>query len=236
MRMVHDDPPMTHDRMVRMFSGIAGRYDLMNTLMTFGLDRKWRRCLVRQACLKPGQQILDVGAGTGAVAAEVRTRMPWVRVVAGDMTLAMMAVGRNRPGADGVLWTGADALSLPFRDKSFDAVVSAYLIRNLEDLDQGLQEQYRVLKSGGRLVCLDSCPPPTGPLRPFILFYMKVFIPVLGKWVTGKGWAYQYLPGSIERFKSPAQLAGRLRKAGLVEVGYRTFLFGTMCVLRGIRE
>ena len=129
-------------------------------------------------------------------------------------------------------WAGADALQLPFSDATFDAVTSGYLVRNVIDIPRTLKEQLRVLKPGGRLVILDSSPPPPTLLRPFIEIHLRYIIPTLGRLVAGPNGAdaYQYLPSSTQAFKTPAELAAIMQEAGVMDIQYRTFMFGTMAV------
>ena len=150
----------------------------------------------------------------------------------------MMQVGRHQPqyGAR-VAWTGADAMQLPYADESFDAVVSGYLLRNVTDIPKSLAEQRRVLKPNGRIVILDTSPPPENLLRPFILLHLKVGIPMLGRLIAGKraSDAYSYLPQSTQAFKTPTELARLVTQAGFREVQFKTFMLGTMAVHWGIK-
>ena len=218
-----------------MFGRIAGRYDLLNRLMTAGQDVYWRRLVMDLAQLPAGGRLLDLGTGTGDLALEALGRDPALMAVGGDFTLEMMRVGRRRAGGGRVRWLGVDALNLPLPDAQFDAVTSGYLLRNVTDVRRALSEQWRVLKPGGRLVCLDTTPPPRNFLRPFIDFHLHVVIPTLGRLVAGASDAYTYLPDSTEHFLTAEQLAERLAQAGFREVRFRRLMFGTMAVHWGIR-
>lgn len=218
-----------------MFGGIARRYDLMNRLMTIGRDVSWRRCVVAEAALRPGGRLLDLGAGTGEIGFEALRRVERLTVVAADLTLPMMRVGRGRPGGDRVRWCGADALGLPFPEATFDAVTSGYLLRNVADPLAAFREQARVVRPGGRVVCLDTSPPPRNLMRPLVMIHLGLVIPILARLVTGATAAYAYLAASTQRFKTPEELAAIMRAAGLVEVRYRRFMFGTMAVHVGTR-
>jgi demethylmenaquinone methyltransferase/2-methoxy-6-polyprenyl-1,4-benzoquinol methylase len=216
-----------------MFGRIAGRYNLMNRLMTFGQDMKWRRFVVRQAQLQAGDKLLDLATGTGDIAFQALKTVPGIKqVVGGDFSLPMMRVGMHLLGGDKVGWTGADALNLPFADESFNAVTSGYLARNVIDIPRMFAEQLRVLKPGGRIVLLDSSPPKDNILLPFIEIHLRYVIPTLGRIIAGQGGAdaYQYLPASTQAFKSPEELADLMRAAGIKNVQFRTFMFGTMAV------
>ncbi len=215
-----------------MFGRIAGRYNLMNRLMTGGQDMKWRRFVVQQARLKNGDKLLDLATGTGDIAFEALKTVPNLQVVGGDFSLPMMQVGKTLPMGEKVGWTGADALNLPFPNNSFSAITAGYLTRNVIDLPRMFAEQLRVLKTGGRIVLLDSSPPKNNILKPFIEIHLRFIIPLLGRIVAGKSGAdaYQYLPSSTQAFKTPQELAAMMTKAGVRNVQFRTFMFGTMAV------
>jgi demethylmenaquinone methyltransferase / 2-methoxy-6-polyprenyl-1,4-benzoquinol methylase len=213
-----------------MFGRVARRYNLMNRLMTFGQDMRWRRFVVLKAQLPPGGKLLDLATGTGDIAFEALKAIPNLQVVGADFALPMMHVGQNLPLGDQVGWAGADALQLPFPDNTFDAVTSGYLVRNVIDIPRTFAEQLRVLKPGGRIVVLDSSPPPKNLLWPFILIQLKFVIPLLGRLLSSDASAYQYLPESTQAFKTPDELATIMRAAGVRSVQYKTFMFGTMAV------
>lgn len=224
--------PTDQAREVReMFGRIAGRYDLMNFLMTGGRDRAWRRFLVRAAGVGPGSRVLDAGAGTGAVAALAARAAAGGKVVASDFTPGMIALGARRE--KGLLWVRADAMDLPFPTGAFDAVVSAYLVRNVTDREKALSEMARVTRPGGRVACLDTSPPPPGPLTPLARFHMKAVIPFLGRVVAGDPEAYRYLPETTQAFLTPQALAALFSRAGLVRVGFKPFALGTQAVVWG---
>lgn len=214
-----------------MFARIAGRYDLMNRLMTFGQDVRWRRHVVAQAALPDRGCLLDIATGTGDIAAEGARQHPDLTAVAADFTLEMMQAGRAQYPARRILhWVGADTLALPFADDTFDAVTSGFLMRNVIDVPGALAEQYRVTRPGGRVVILESSPPKRNLLRPFIQMHLDVVIPTLGQLITGQGDAYRYLPTTTQHFQTPAALAVTMRDLGFVEVSYRLFMFGSVAV------
>lgn len=215
-----------------MFDRIAARYNLMNRIISGGQDQKWRRFVVRMADLPPAGALLDIATGTGDIAFEALKRHPEATVIGADFALQMMRVGRQSRLGDKVRWTGADASQLPYADNCFDAVVSGYLMRNVADMPRALAEQRRVLKPGGRIVILDSSPPPRNVLQPFIIAHLKFGIPLLGRLIAGAAAsdAYRYLPESTRAFKSPVELARLVEDAGFVDVCYRTFMFGAMAV------
>ncbi len=231
----HGRPPDSAEAVQQMFDRISGRYDLMNRLITLGQDRRWRRWVVQEARLpREGGRLLDLGAGTGDIAAEALRQRPGLQqVVAADLSASMMSVGRARLGDAPISWCQVDALRLPFADASFDAVTSGYLARNVADRRQLFAEQLRVVKPGGRVVCLDTTPPPPGAAAPLVRFHMAVVIPALGKLVAGDGDAYRYLPETTEGFLAPEALAEVMSDAGLVDVAHRTFMLGTQAIHAG---
>lgn len=218
-----------------MFGRIAGRYDFMNTVMTGGMDRGWRRAVARLAL---GAQhptgsvtsVLDVGTGTGKLAKAILDAAPAARVVGVDFTFGML---RAAPG--GLSLAAGDALRLPFADGQFDAIVSGFVMRNVADVARGIEEQVRVLKDGGRLVVLETTPGATGVLRPLYRLYFRYVVPLLGRLIAGDGTAYTYLPESTLAFLEPARLAEVLREHGLVDVTVRRMALGSVAITTGRR-
>lgn len=217
-----------------MFGRIAPNYGRMNRIMTMAQDRRWRREVIHRAALPKRGRLLDLGAGTGDLALEALRQVPSAQVLAADFTLPMMQVGRKRKPAT-IAWCAADALHLPFAGESFDAVVSGFLMRNVADLERSLNEQYRVLKRGGRLVCLDTTQPRPNLFSPLIHLHLNYVIPILGKWITGDGAAYTYLPQSTQAFLLAEELADLLRKTGFQEVGFCRRMFDTIAIHWGVR-
>jgi demethylmenaquinone methyltransferase/2-methoxy-6-polyprenyl-1,4-benzoquinol methylase len=210
-----------------MFTRIAKRYDLMNRLMTGGQDVRLRKKVVQIAQLKPGTSLLDLGTGTGDLAREALAQVPQANVIAADFTLEMMRVGQKNGSLN---FSSADALRLPFNDASFNAVVSGFLMRNVIDLQKALQEQYRVLKSGGRIVILDTTRPKKNILSPFIWLHMHFVIPALGGLLTGVKEAYRYLPETTEGFVTAEDMASRMAAVGFKKINYQRFMFGTTAI------
>ena len=219
-------PPASQVR--NIFTRIAPYYDLMNRLMTGGQDAGWRREVIRRARLAPGDRLLDLGAGTGDLGREALRQQPAARVTLSDFSIGMMRHGMRRSSS--LAWSAADALSLPFPDVTFDALVSGFLLRNVADLPRALGEMHRVLKPGGRLVALDTTRPGRSLFTPFIWTYMHWIIPALGWLLTGQRDAYTYLPDSSESFLRAEDLALRLSAAGFSGVGYHRLNFGTIAI------
>lgn len=217
-----------------IFTRIAHRYDLMNRLMTAGQDVHWREQVIRQARLKPDSHLLDLGAGTGDLAREALKQQPEAKVVAADFTFEMMRVGQSQTleqGFNGSLpWSAADALNLPFGEKTFDVVVSGFLMRNVGDIQQALKEQYRTLKPGGRIVILDTTKPKRNLLSPFIWLHMHVVIPLLGGLLSGFKDAYNYLPDSTEEFVTAKELTVRMAAVGFKRINFEILMFGTIAI------
>ena len=216
-----------------MFARIAGRYDLMNRLMTAGQDIKWRRYVIQQARLPENGRLLDIATGTGDIALEGLQQTAGLQAVGGDFTVEMMQAGKQLAERQPIQWVGSDTLALPFPDNTFDAVTSGFLMRNVIDVPGAFREQMRVTKPGGHVVVLESSPPKKNLLRPFILIHLNHIIPMLGKLITGESDAYRYLPDSTQQFKSPDVLADIMRETGFQDVQYKLFMFGTVAIHTG---
>ncbi len=204
-----------------MFGRIVPRYDILNRLMSLGMDRRWRRLAASAACPR-GACALDVGAGTGDLALELR-RQGAARVIGADFSPHMLAAA-SRKGASSnarISWVLADALRLPFPDGSFDCVTNAFVLRNLADLHAGLAEMGRVLRPGGRLVCLDMTQPPLGPFGALYRLYFNRLVPRLAGAISGDPAAYRYLPNSLEGFPDAVAMAELLGDVGLAGVRVR---------------
>lgn len=214
----------------KMFDAIAGRYDLMNRVMTLGQDQRWRKFVVRTAGDPGSGHTLDLATGTGDIAALMSATHPRARVVGGDFSLNMLNEARKRFADKDIFWHACDANCLPFVDDSFASVTFGYLLRNVDDAGKVLREVHRVLKLGGRVVCLDTTPPQKNLLYPLVRFYFRFGIPVLGKLLADDAAAYAYLTGSTMDFYSAEDLAGLFQGAGFTNVGYKKFMLGTIGV------
>jgi demethylmenaquinone methyltransferase/2-methoxy-6-polyprenyl-1,4-benzoquinol methylase len=211
-----------------MFDRIAPVYDLMNRVMTVGLDQHWRRETVK-AVVRPGDSVLDGCCGTGDLAVAA------VKAGAGDVVgldFSPRMLERARAKQQSVTWIEGDLLALPFPDASFDAATVGFGVRNVSDLSAALVELRRALRSEGRLGILEITT-PTGALAPFYRLWFDHVVPLLGKVLKG-GAAYTYLPASVRRFPGPEELAGLLRAAGFEDVAYRTFAGGIVALHTGV--
>jgi len=219
-----------------MFARIVPRYDLMNSLMTGGMDRRWRQVAAR-TCEPRGTVALDIATGTGELALEM-VRQGARRVVGLDFCGPMLEQAARKTAHlyPAVRLVAGDALALPFPDASFDRVTNGFLLRNLADLPRGLKEMARVLKPGGRVVCLEITHPPSRLFRTLFVPFFYRFIPVLGAAVAGDPQAYSYLPNSLTHFPDAPRLSEMMRQAGFAQVSYRFLGFGAVAVHVGIKN
>ncbi len=219
-----------------MFDQISPRYVLMNKLMTFGQDRYWRKQLVRFVDIKDGDRLLDVATGTGDVIIEaVEQKIQLKDSVGLDFSAGMLAVAKSRLDIPNVQWMQADALELPFKNSKFNAVTSAYLMRNAINIKTALTEQFRVLKPGGKIACLDTTPPGKTLISPLIDFYFLKIIPLLGALIASSKAAYTYLPETTKNFKTADELKEMMIKAGFQDVSYKKYMFGTIAIHWGTK-
>ena len=215
------------DAVRRMFDRIAPVYDVMNRVMTAGLDGRWRRDTAR-AVVRPGDEVLDACCGTGDLA--VAAARAGGRVTGLDFSEEMLARARRK--APEIEWVCGDLLELPFPDERFDAATVGFGVRNVEDLERALAELRRVLRRGGRLAVLEITQ-PQGVLAPFYRLWFDRGVPLIGKLLPG-GAAYTYLPASVRRFPGPAGLAELMQASGFDDVRYRVFGGGIVALHAGV--
>lgn len=212
-----------------MFDAIAPRYDLLNRLLSLGLDQRWRRLAIDRLALKPLGHLLDLATGTGDVAIAAATREPTLNVTGLDPSEEMMAVGRRKLSALGlaarVQLVAGDAQALPFEAAIFDSISMAFGIRNVPDRALALGEMERVLKPGGRLVILELSEPPGGLLGRLAKFHVHVLVPWLGALISGAN-EYRYLQRSIAAFPAAPDFAKLMESRGLTIVEVRPLTFG----------
>lgn len=214
-----------------MFDGVAGRYDLTNTVMTAGQDRVWRRATRAALNLRPGERVLDVGAGTG-VSTEVLARSG-AYAVGADLSLGMLAAGRRARPAVPLL--AGDALRLPFADATFDAVTISFALRNVVDTEAALREFARVTRPGGRLVVCELSHPTNLIFRTAYLSYLMRWLPAAARVVSSNPDAYVYLIESIRAWPDQAALATRIEAAGWGKVAWRNLTGGLAALHRATR-
>jgi len=224
-----------------MFDAIAGRYDFLNHFLSAGIDRRWRRRAVAELQLTGRERVLDLCTGTGDFAiAAVRARPGAAHVVGLDFAGEMLRVGRRKLDVsrlrDRIALVRGDAMRVPARDQSFDALTIAFGIRNVEDVLSACREMVRVLKPGGRLALLEFTVPSTPVISTLYLWYLHHVLPRIGRALSHHDAAYGYLPASIDAFASPDDFMKILRQAGFVDISAARMTFGSVCLYTGRRE
>lgn len=220
-----------------MFTAIAGRYDLLNRVLSLGIDQRWRRRAVERLAWRaaPNGVYLDLCAGTLDLSAELASQPGFGgRVVGTDFVVPMLRLGRGK--AAGLVPVGGDALELPFPDGTFDGCMIGFGIRNLADLDRGLAEMARVLKPGGTLVVLEFATPNSRSVRSLYLTYFRWVLPLIGRLVSRHQTAYSYLRDSVLRFPSSDWLAERVATAGFQDVTFDSLSLGIAAIYRARRR
>lgn len=220
-----------------MFDAIAPRYDLLNRVLSFGIDVWWRKRAVALLKEENPRRILDVATGTADLALEAQQTLQADKVIGVDISEEMLAFGRKKIAARGlsdrvVLCTG-DAQKLPFSDNQFDAALVAFGVRNFEDLDAGLTDMRRVLRPGGSLVVLEFSQPQVFPVKQAYQFYSRHILPRVGRLVSKNEGAYQYLPDSVAAFPSGPDFLGRMRAAGYTDLQWKPLTFGIASLYYG---
>lgn len=218
-----------------MFSRIAARYDTMNALMTFGMDRSWRRQAIEVLRPPRAGYALDVGSGTGDFLPLLAEHSAFA--VGVDFTLAMMQAGQPKLDSyrAATAFVNGDALCLPFPNACFDVITTGFTMRNVVDIGQAFREMYRVTKPGGRMICLEVAKPRSAILRLGHRIYFEQIVPVLAQSFGGDKQAYRYLPQSARLFPAPEQLARLMREAGWRNVEYRLLSLGAVALHLGVR-
>ena len=229
------DVSKSADRIAQMFDAIAGRYDVLNHLLSAGIDRRWRRYAIRVLALTGRERVLDLCTGTGDLAIAAVRADPGAAHVAGvDFAAAMLRVGRHkvrRERLDGrIALVRGDATRIPARDGSVDAVTIAFGIRNVDDVSATCREMMRVLRPGGRIAILEFAVPETPIIGGLYLWYLHHVLPRIGRALSPSDEAYAYLPASIDAFASPDELVKTLRHAGFVDVSTVRLTFGSVCL------
>ena len=218
-----------------MFARISARYDLMNRLMTFGLDQGWRRRVVAEAAVPAGGWALDLATGTGDIALAFPPAAR-VNVVGCDFCLPMLEVGQQKACGRPVDFVGGDALAMTFASDSFHAVTTGFAMRNVADIQTAFGEMLRVTRPCGRVVCLGSRPPHQSLVRWGHGLYFGRVVPLLGRIVSGQGAAYAYLPASAGRFPPPPELKAIMEAAGWRQVRYILLGLGAVAVHMGVKD
>src|SRR5580765_227915 len=226
-----------HTKAVReMFAGIAGRYDLLNHVLSLNIDKRWRRLVaneLRDVLGREDATVLDVACGTGDLSIEL-SKNAKVKIVGTDFCRPMLAVASEKNIAGTAIpYIEADAMTLPFADASFDGVTIAFGLRNLPNFENGLKELNRVLKPGGKLAILECSHPPMPVFRQLYHFYFTRILPRIGALVSGSRCAYEYLPDSVTKFPEQEKLAALMESTGFGQVKYRNLTGGIAAIHSG---
>ena len=229
----------TAERVHGIFSQIAGRYDAFNAMASLGIDRSWRRALVRECALTPESRVLDLASGTGDVAFALANLGRPREIVATDFNADMLSVAEKKaaehPPAVPVSFSVADAQALPFADASFDVVTVAFGVRNFPDRAANFAEVLRVLRPGGRYVILEFSRPPFAPWRAVYHVYLRQVIPAIGGMLTGDRAGFVYLNDSIRLFPTQERLASELREAGFSAISWRDMTGGIVALHTAVK-
>ncbi|MBN2108124.1 MAG: bifunctional demethylmenaquinone methyltransferase/2-methoxy-6-polyprenyl-1,4-benzoquinol methylase UbiE [Deltaproteobacteria bacterium] len=212
------------------FNAIAGRYDLANTLLSFGLHYLWKRRTIKEARISPGASVLDLCGGTADLALRA-AKAGAQSVMVCDFSAGMLSVGKKKAAAvPAISFICGDAQRIACTGSSFDVVLIGFGLRNLVDKEQGLREMLRVLRPGGRLVCLEFSTPVWPWFRLLYDFYSRSIIPTAGLLIAGSREAYEYLPDSIKKFPLPDDLAALMQAAGFRQVRYTRLTNGIAAI------
>jgi demethylmenaquinone methyltransferase/2-methoxy-6-polyprenyl-1,4-benzoquinol methylase len=221
-----------------MFTSIAPRYDLLNHLLSFNIDKLWWRRTAGYfsgTLNRPQARVLDLCCGTGDMTFALQKRGQAASIVGADFSHAMLQRASEKSEGTSLKWVEADALSLPFPNESFDLVTSAFGFRNLADYDAGLREIFRILRPGGEAGILDFGE-PGGLMGQMYRFYFKQVLPKIGTLISGVKGPYAYLPASVERFPAPEEMQQRMLAAGFHQASWTPYTFGIAGLYRGRKK
>ncbi len=225
-------------QVAEMFNNIAGRYDFLNHFLSMGIDKGWRKKAIAEVVEIRPDAVLDVATGTGDMAIATATIHP-CKIMGVDIADQMLEIGRKKISAkklqDNITLQTGDSEQMPFADKSFDAVMCAYGVRNFEHLEAGLSEMSRVLRPGGKVVILEFSHPGSFPVKQLYNFYFRYILPVLGKWLSKNARAYSYLHESVMAFPEGKQFCEILEKCGFKEAKHRSLTFGVTTIYTAIK-
>jgi len=240
MTVVVSDLSKSPTRIAEMFDAIAGRYDLLNHLLSAGIDRRWRKRAIQALSLTGRERVLDLCAGTADLAiSAIQAQPPAARVVGVDFAHAMLRVGQEKIKqgrlSDRITLVRGDATRVPLADGAVDAVTIGFGIRNVENTAAACGEMHRVLAPGGRIAILEFAIPATPGVRPLYLWYFNHVLPRLGRLISRHASAYGYLPASVGAFASPDEFVTILRQRGFVDVAAVRLTFGIVVLYTGRR-
>lgn len=231
-----NSPEAKKTQVKQMFDSIATNYDFLNHFLSMGIDKYWRRQLVKKLLGFQPNAILDVAAGTADLTIALASLKP-DKLVGADLSEEMLRVGRIKVEKKNlnrlITLQQADAESLPFADGAFDAVTAAFGVRNFENLQAGINEMYRILKPGSVILVLEFSTPRAGLFSALFTFYFKNILPFIGKIISRDASAYTYLPQSVSEFPDRNKFTAYLERAGFTETSYRELTFGVACLYFG---
>lgn len=226
----------TKDRQVAsMFDAIAPAYDFMNTAMSLGMHRSWKKRLVAAAAAGNPGSVVDLATGTGEVALALAKALPGARITGIDISEGMLGVARRKDGADGIDFVCADALATGLGDASADAVTIAYGVRNYADIPAGLREMARIVRPGGRVCVLELSEPSNAVMKAGYRLYTRTLVPLAGRLVSGDHRAYSYLPESIAACPQRGAMTRLMLEAGFSEASYRSLCAGVCTLYTAVR-
>jgi len=218
------------EQVEQMFDNIAHSYDLLNHRLSWGIDRRWRRKAIDQLLPLAPKRMLDVATGTGDFAILAARRLHPQELTGSDISESMMDIARQKVEREGLAdiieLQREDCMALTFADNTFDAVTSAFGIRNFPDLDKGLHEMFRVLRPGGQLSIVELCQPTSFPMKQLFYIYSHTILPTVGKLISKDGSAYHYLTETMEAFPQGEKMVGILKKAGFRQASFKRLTFG----------
>lgn len=221
------------EQVERMFDNIAHSYDLLNHTLSFGIDKLWRNTAIKYLKPFPADSILDIATGTGDFAILAHDKLHPSRIVGCDISEGMMNIGREKIKKlgleDQITFQNEDCSQMSFSDDEFDAVISAFALRNFQNLDSCLREMHRVMKRDGHLSVVDLCTPVSFPMKQLFYIYKKVVMPTLGRLFSKDSTAYSYLPDTMDAVPQAEEMVAIISKAGFKNANYKRLLFG-MCI------
>jgi demethylmenaquinone methyltransferase/2-methoxy-6-polyprenyl-1,4-benzoquinol methylase len=227
------------EQVVGMFNHIAPKYDFLNHFLSLGIDKSWRKKVVKELNKQEPKKLLDVASGTGDLAIAAAKRITELQVEATDIAAAMLEKAQKKINkkhlSDRIKVSIADAEDLQFETDQFDAVTAAFGVRNFEDVPKGLSEMFRVLRPGGKLIILEFTKPKKGLFALLFKIYFKAILPFIGRLFSGNNRAYTYLPESVEAFSERENFIQLLKNAGFQNCDYKELTFGVACMYQGIK-